>query len=58
MANHKTENHNCVEENEDWLEDHCYECGGYGDDYYTDADGNLVSACTTCPFGGYDDWDD
>ena len=65
MANYKTKNHNFVkkdkekeEEYEDWLEEHCYECGGYGDDYYTDADGNLVSACTTCPFGGYDDCDD
>lgn len=69
MANYKTKNHNFVEkdkekeeEYEDWLEEqqaeYCYECGGYGDDYYTDADGNLVSACTTCPFGGYDDWDD
>ena len=25
--------------------DYCYECGGYGDDYYYDDDGNLVCAC-------------
>lgn len=36
----------------------CYECTGYGDDYYTDEDGNLVSACKDCPLnkdGGDDD---
>ena len=26
----------------------CYECKGYGDDYYFDEDGELVSACETC----------
>ena len=26
----------------------CYECTGYGDDYYMDDDGNLVSACDDC----------
>lgn len=29
--------------------DVCYECSGYGDDYYVDDDGNLVSNCTNCP---------
>ena len=28
----------------------CYECTGYGDDYYIDEDGNLVNACGDCPF--------
>ena len=28
--------------------DICYECEGYGDDYYIDADGELVCACDTC----------
>ena len=28
--------------------DVCYECGGYGDDYYTDDDGELVCACSEC----------
>lgn len=26
----------------------CYECGGYGDDYYIDDDGELVCACQDC----------
>lgn len=26
----------------------CYECTGYGDDYYVDDDGELVSACSDC----------
>lgn len=30
-------------------DDYCYECGGYGDDYYVDENGNLVSACEDCP---------
>ncbi|MCR5402452.1 MAG: hypothetical protein K6E91_01355 [Butyrivibrio sp.] len=30
--------------------DHCYECTGYGDDYYTNEEGELVSACPECPF--------
>lgn len=29
----------------------CYECTGYGDDYYVDPKtGELVSSCETCPF--------
>lgn len=35
--------------------DICYECSGYGDDYYINEDGELVSACLTCPFGQRDD---
>ena len=27
----------------------CNECRGYGDDYYFNEDGELVSACETCP---------
>jgi hypothetical protein len=34
----------------DYELDHCYECTGYGDDYYIDENGELVSACTDCPF--------
>ena len=30
--------------------DYCYECGGYGDDYYINDDGELVSACDDCPY--------
>lgn len=29
--------------------DRCYECGGYGDDYFINEDGELESACPTCP---------
>ena len=36
--------------------DHCYECSGYGDDYYEDEEGNLVCACEHCFFDpGKDD---
>jgi hypothetical protein len=38
--------------------DVCYECTGYGDDYYIDSSGELVCACDECPFNGGDDWDD
>lgn len=30
--------------------DVCYECTGYGDDYYFDENGELVCACDDCPF--------
>ena len=30
--------------------DYCYECEGYGDDYYVDEKGELVSRCIDCPF--------
>lgn len=33
----------------------CNECKGYGDDYYFDEDGELVSACETCPIWKKDD---
>jgi hypothetical protein len=32
---------------DDWA-DICYECGGYGDDYSIDEDGELVCNCDTC----------
>ena len=35
----------------------CYECTGYGDDYYLDDNGELVSACDDCPFNGIDTGD-
>ena len=39
--------------------DACYECQGYGDDYYIDDDGNLVSACDGCFYNhSHDDSDD
>ena len=30
-------------------DDRCYECRGLGDDYYYDDEGDLISACDTCP---------
>ena len=34
---------------DEWTyDDICYECRGYGDDYYLDDDGELVSACSEC----------
>ena len=39
--------------------DVCYECGGYGDDYYTNDKGELVCRCHECPFmETYSDDDD
>ena len=37
--------------------DYCYECGGYGDDYYINNDGELVSACDDCPHNSAN-WED
>ena len=34
----------------DYEDDVCYECEGYGDDYYINENGELVSACDKCPF--------
>ena len=34
---------------DDW--DYCYECEGYGNDYYEDENGELVCRCFECPFG-------
>lgn len=28
--------------------DMCYECTGYGDDYFVDENGELVCACDEC----------
>lgn len=28
---------------------YCYECSGYGDDYYLDENGEWVSSCLDCP---------
>ena len=38
--------------------DVCYECTGYGDDYYIDEHGELVCACDDCSFNGRDLDDD
>lgn len=42
---------------EDWLFwDICYECQGYGDDYYINECGELECHCDDCSFS--DPWDD
>lgn len=38
-------------------QDYCYECSGYGDDYYIDDDGELQCRCETCPFSGWENED-
>lgn len=36
---------------DEWDElDYCYECTGYGDDYYVDEEGELICRCPECPF--------
>lgn len=35
----------------------CYECTGYGDDYYVDEDGELRCACDDCSMNE-DNWED
>ena len=39
-------------------DDYCYECGGYGDDYSIDENGELVCNCDTCIFNPYNRSDD
>lgn len=52
----------CVEEEMNMWDDndYCYECTGYGDDWYEDENGELRSRCGDCPFNpSYDpeeDW--
>lgn len=39
----------------DFKAETCYECTGYGNDYYMDEDGEFVCACQECwvnPVGG------
>lgn len=45
----------------DWNDnDYCYECGGYGDDYFINEDGELECYCPQCPSNPNRDeeWDD
>lgn len=41
--------------------DYCYECSGYGDDYFVNEEGELESYCPKCPHNPAmdedDDWD-
>lgn len=50
---------------DNWDDDNwdiCYECGGYGDDYFVNEEGELECACDYCPFNELnwhkDPWDD
>lgn len=43
-------------ENPNYDPDYCYECSGYGDNYYEDGDGELVYRCPECPFSEF--WED
>lgn len=52
-----------AEDDLEWDYDACYECTGYGDDYFINDHGDLESACPTCPHNrygrdAYDDDDD
>ncbi len=38
-------------------DDICYECGGYGDDYYVDKNGDFVCACDSC-INNPNNWED
>lgn len=40
--------------------DRCYECSGYGDDYFINDEGELECFCPYCWVNRYksDDWDD
>lgn len=40
-------------------DDRCYECTGYGDNYYEDPEtGELISACDNCPYNDLIDSDE
>ena len=42
---------------EEYDNDRCYECTGYGDNYSYDEDGELVSNCIDCPWNrANDEW--
>ena len=63
MKNQEKIEENCdfeeVEDDDFWDDDDiCYECTGYGDDYYIDEDGELQCRCFECPFfPAASDWD-
>ena len=39
-------------------DDYCYECTGYGDNYYETDEGEWVSACDGCPHNDIDGEED
>lgn len=38
-------------------DDYCYECRGYGDDYFMNDDGELECRCSQCPMNS-NNWED
>lgn len=42
---------------DDYNYDYCYECGGYGDDYHLDENGEWVSSCPGCPYNTLEDYE-
>lgn len=40
---------------DDYDDDYCWECSGYGDDYFINDDGELECYCPYCSQSGYDD---
>ena len=53
--------HNVPRQQREWgrvMDDYCYECTGYGDDYYYDEElDDLVCACDDCPYND-NNWED
>lgn len=49
-----------ADDNYDDCWDICYECQGYGDDYFVNEDGELECACEDCPFSDFNEdyWDE
>lgn len=48
-----------VDDEYDYGDDYCHECGGYGDDYFENENGELESYCPYCNRNPViDDWDD
>lgn len=52
------ENYDFVDDEYDYSDDYCYECGGYGDDYFVNDRGELECYCPYCHKNpAIDDWD-
>ena len=39
-------------------DDYCYECSGYGDNYYVDEYGDFICACDNCLYNRFYDLDE
>lgn len=39
-------------------DDRCYECTGYGDDYYLNENGEWDKYCDECPYNPYNNQDE